>query len=105
MKFKNQSEIPLAAFTICTPSYLAHARVLTTSFLKHHQKAPMFVILLGTNRGYFNPLEEKFITIGIGQLKIPEFKEFVFKYDVIGLNTSVKPFAVDYLFTSYKIHK
>lgn len=101
-----RKRVKLAAFTICTPSYLSFARTLTDSFLKFHPEGEMFVLFLGSIRGFFDPKKEKFKSFEIEQLKnVKNLKQFVFKYDVIGLNTAVKPFFVEYLFQHFAIEK
>ncbi len=87
-----------AAFTIVSKNYLAYARVLTLTFLRHHPGARMFVVLCDRADGFIDPAVEPFELIEIHELGIPDFEEFCFKYDVTELNTAVKPFAIERIF-------
>jgi 2-polyprenyl-3-methyl-5-hydroxy-6-metoxy-1,4-benzoquinol methylase/glycosyltransferase involved in cell wall biosynthesis len=87
-----------AAFTIVSRNYLAYARVLTRTFLRHHPGARMFVVLCDRSDGFIDPAAEPFELIEIHELGIPDFEPFCFKYDVTELNTAVKPFAIERIF-------
>lgn len=101
-----KSKTKVAAFTICAKNYLSFARTLTDSFLRFHPEAKMFVLLLDKADGYFDPKKEKFEVVEIEELKnVKNLKSFIFKYDIIGLNTAIKPFVAEHLFKKYKIEK
>ncbi len=96
----------LAAFTICTKNYLAYARALAESFLTYRPTAKFYVLFIDDYKGYIEPAKEKFVVIPLSAIKsIGNLKHFVFKYDVCGINTGVKPFFIDYLFENYPITK
>lgn len=108
MKEKGEisTKIKIGAFTICTKSYLSFARALTDSFLQFHAEGEMFVLFIDRIDGYFDPNKERFKAIEIEDLKnIHNLKSFIFKYDIVGLNTAVKPFFIEYLFKNFSINK
>jgi glycosyltransferase involved in cell wall biosynthesis len=95
----------LAICTIISKNYLAHARCLTDSFLAHHPEGRVFVLLVDSFDGYFDPSQEKFITVNIQELDIPKFKPFAFRYSVVELSTAVKPFFLEFLFEKFRVSK
>jgi len=60
----------LAACTIISKNYLAHARVLAHSFREYHPNLPFYVLLVDRIDGYFDPTEEPFTIIPLEQLPI-----------------------------------
>lgn len=92
--------------TICTivaKNYLAQARCLTESFLKHHPDGQVFVLLADRRDGFFDPSQEQFITLEAHDLQIPDFDQMAFRYTVVEFNTAVKPFLLEYLFSKYQL--
>lgn len=90
--------------TICTiisKNYLAHARVLANTFLQHHPDGRIFVLLVDELDGYFDPDAESFTLILARDLNIPDFQTMAFRYTILELNTAVKPFFLEHLFTQY----
>lgn len=96
----------LSICTIVSKNYLPYARVLAESFLTHND-GEVFVLLVDRVDGYFNPAEEKFKLIEIEELRslIPDFDKFCFQYTILELNTAVKPFFLEYLFSKYGVKK
>lgn len=92
----------LAICTIISKNYLPYARVVAESFLQHN-KGEVYVLLVDKVDGYFNPSEEKFTLIELNELKdnIPDFGKFCFKYNILELNTAVKPYFLDFLFKKF----
>lgn len=96
----------VGAFTICTKSYLALARVLAKSFLKHHPKSKFYVLFLDNIDNRFSVKKQPFISFELSKLSlVPNLGEFIFKYDIIGLNTAIKPFFAKYLFDRFSPQK
>lgn len=93
-------------FTLCSNNYLAQAKILGDSFKKYHQHIEFIIGLVDI----FNPLIDykvfdNFTVIQVSDLQIPEFREMERKYNIIELNTSVKPFYFTHLFASYNADK
>jgi glycosyltransferase involved in cell wall biosynthesis len=95
------SAAPAQPATICTiiaKNYMAQARCLAESFYTQHPDGHMFVLLVDEPDGYFNPEDEPFTVVRMGELVIPNFKQMAFRYTVLELSTAVKPFFLEYLF-------
>lgn len=89
-------------FTICSNNYLAQAKALGDSVLKYNPDYK-FVICLCDKKNpeidysFFEP----HIVIEAHDIGIKKFDQMVLQYNIIELNTSVKPFVFDYLFKNY----
>lgn len=82
-----------AACTIVSKNYLAYAKVLSESFALQHPDIPFYVLIVdrkgepeidGTEARYFK-------AVHVEELGIPEFEKVSFKYNILELNTNVKP--------------
>lgn len=93
-----------AICTIISKNYLPFARVLAKSY-REHNGGSIFVMLTDEIEGYFDPSEEPFEIIRREEVAIPESESFYFKYSILELNTAVKPYLIEYLFTRYKVDK
>jgi len=94
-----------AVFTIVSKNYISYARVLFDSFLKNNRNCDAFVLLVDKIDGYYDPSKENFRTIEVEQLEIPNRDSFIFKYNIMELNTAVKPFFIEYLFKTGNYRK
>jgi glycosyltransferase involved in cell wall biosynthesis len=94
-----------AACTIISKNYLAQARVLAKSFRKHHPNTPFFVLLVDHVDGCFQPEHEPFTLIPFDELPLRERYQLAFKYDIIELNTALKPCFLEHLFRNYGVRK
>ena len=97
--------IKVAACTIISKNYIALARVLADSFHKFHPDVPFFVLLVDRVDGYFRPERERFYLVDTDELDIPDRDSFYFKYNILELNTAVKPYFLSYLFDEFSIKK
>lgn len=85
--------------TICSANFLAQAKTLGDSLLEHNP-AYRFVIglvdriPLSLSPEYWKPYE----LIPVEELGIPEFGEMVRRYNIVELNTAVKPFYIEELY-------
>src|SRR5436309_13044176 len=86
-----------AICTIISRNYLAYARTLAHSFRQFHPDAPVFVCLVDRADGAFDPARPPFELIEAHALGIRDLEAMAFQYDVIELNTAVKPFLLDQL--------
>jgi hypothetical protein len=80
-----------AACTIASFNYLPYARTLCESFLRFHPDQKFYVLLVDRLPSGFDVSLEKFETILAENLNIPDFNAVAFKYDILELNTNVKP--------------
>lgn len=87
------------AFTLCSNNYLAQAKTLGDSFIKHH---PGIKFIIGLVDSLHPDIDyknfEKFTIIPVASVQIPDFQSLVDKFNIIELNTAVKPFYFSYFF-------
>ncbi len=89
-------------FTICSNNYLAQAKALGDSVIKNNPDY-QFVICLCDKKAkeidysFFNPHK----VIEAHELGIKKFEQMSIQYNIIELNTSIKPFAFSYLFKTF----
>jgi glycosyltransferase involved in cell wall biosynthesis len=95
----------LPIVTIASKNYLAHVRTLAQSYRLFHPEGQIFVCLVDQIDGYFDPATEPFTLIQADRLNIPRWEHFSFKYNILELNTAVKPFLLSYLFEQYGLQK
>lgn len=90
-------------FTICSINYLAQAKTLGDSLLQHNPNVK-FVIAVVDRIDHRIDLSnyKTFRIIEIEDVGIPNMEEMIIRYDIVELNTAVKPFVVEYLFRSDK---
>ncbi len=80
-----------AACTIVSLNYLPYARTLCDSFLKFHSGHKFYVLLVDRLPEDFDASHEQFDLVLVEELNIPNFQSVAFKYDILELNTNVKP--------------
>ncbi len=90
----------MQACTIIARNYLAHARVLATSFLAHHPEARFTVLLLDGADGAYDA--EPFVVLSPYEIGIEqaELHRMAMIYDVTELATAVKPWFLRTLLSS-----
>jgi hypothetical protein len=90
----------IIAFTLCSNNYLANAKVLAESFLRFHPSDEFKIGLVDVKSeevdydGYLRGVD----VIPVADLEIEEFDEMNGKFDIVELNTAVKPSYFKYLF-------
>ena len=80
-----------AACTIVSLNYLPYARTLSESYLKFHPDHIFYVLLVDRLPADLDLSRENFELVMVENLGIPDFETVAFKYDILELNTSVKP--------------
>ncbi len=80
-----------AACTIVSLNYLPYARTLCDSFLSLHPDYQFFVLLVDRLPEGMDLSNEKFRLVLVEDLGIPHFEAVAFKYNILELNTNVKP--------------
>jgi len=81
----------LAACTIASNNYLAFAAVLAESYRRHHPGAEVFVCVVDRRHPAIDYSNLPFRVVFADELGIPNFGSIAFRYDVLELNTAVKP--------------
>lgn len=88
-------------FTICSNNYLARAKVVSDTFLKHNPGYTFFIFLVDKlNEKLDYSIIEPVTIIPIENI-VQDIDELALKYDIVELNTSVKPSVFLYLFKTY----
>lgn len=90
------------AFTICSNNYLAQAKILGDSLLEYN---PDYKIIIGLCDKLSDEIDYSFFRnieiIPVSQINIYCFNEIIEKYDIVELNTSVKPSFFKYFINKY----
>lgn len=87
-----------ALFTIISPNYRHHARVLMESALQHQPDWDRFVLLVGATAFDAPQAEDSFETLELSALRLPHERQFCFRYRILELDTAVKPWVFTHLF-------
>lgn len=88
-----------AIFTVCNLAYLPKALVLAESVLKYNNLKLIIFIIDKKNAADFSDIEADMVWIE--DMNIPNFYELAFKYDIIELSTSLKPYLTLKLLEKY----
>ena len=86
-----------AACTIVSFNYLPYARAVCESFLATHPGRTFHVLLVDRMPAGYDASQEQFELLSVEDLEIPDFLSIAFKYDILELNTNVKPTFLRYL--------
>jgi hypothetical protein len=86
-------------FTLCSANYLAQAKTLGETLVEHNPDVHFVIGLVDRIEGrvsqeYWKPFE----LVPVDVLGVEGFDELCRKYDVVELNTALKPFYMEYLY-------
>jgi glycosyltransferase involved in cell wall biosynthesis len=84
-------------FTIVSRNYLAYALTLMQSLAEQYPDNPRYLCLADSSAGDPALESDLFEVVEIDQLELPHFESFVFRYDIMELNTAVKPYMFAWL--------
>jgi hypothetical protein len=86
------------ACTIVSPNYLPFARTLAKSYLQYHPGDKFYVLVVArcSEKQLFNA--EPFSAIMLEEIGLLNLKSIGMKYDILELNTNVKPSFMKYIF-------
>lgn len=87
-------------FTICAKNYLPIARACLDSSKRFHPDAEHYLVLCDEVDQGYDPATERFTVIKVRDLPIPCFEDMAVRYDVMELNTAIKPFCFTHFFGS-----
>lgn len=87
----------LAVATIVAKNYLAYARVLADSFLRHHPEVPLYTLLADGVDGRFDPEAERFRLLRLAELGIPDLRRLVRRRDRQVAAVVAKPYLLGHL--------
>ncbi len=88
---------PTAIVTIVSNNYLHFARTLLQSVAQHHPQADRYCVIVDRDLSHANALTGEFQALKLSQLDLPDGDDFLFQYNVLELNTAVKPWALAHL--------
>jgi hypothetical protein len=92
-----------AACTIVSPNYLAYARTLAASYLAQHPGHRFFVLIVASLDDAKPFVIDDFIPIMLPKIGIPDLRTEAMKYEILELNTNVKPSFLKFLLNTYKL--
>ncbi|HWI78144.1 MAG TPA: hypothetical protein VNS31_03035, partial [Ramlibacter sp.] len=86
--------------TIVSPNYLAYARVLGDSLARHAPQADFRVLVVNRQTAQVRvAVEESALQVTYAEeLNLPDFEQLAYKYDLVELNTALKPTFLKSLF-------
>lgn len=88
---------PIAVVTIVSNNYLHFARTLMQSVARQHPQADRYCVIVDRDLGPANALAKEFQSLRLDQLNLPDSDDFLFQYNILELNTAVKPWALAHL--------
>jgi hypothetical protein len=88
------------ACTIVSANYLHFGWTLAESFLKLHPDDEFHLLLVDRLPEDFTSRDSRIRVLEVEKLGLPAFRSLAFKYDLLELNTGVKPSFLKYLFAS-----
>jgi hypothetical protein len=86
-----------AIVTIVSNNYLHFARTMLQSAKQYHPDYSFFCVVVDRDLHYATELANEFEVISLERLMLPLGEEFLFQYNILELNTAVKPWAIEYL--------
>ncbi len=103
MKQKRQN----VAFTITAKNYTHYALTLRDSFLNHNPDYRFVIVIMDMlmhageieafSKLYQDGIDVVFFKEVLNQVQIPELDEMLLKYNILDMNTAIKPFMFEYL--------
>jgi hypothetical protein len=92
----------MIVFTICSNNYLAQAITLGNSLLIYNPSFTFIIGLVDKKNQFMDYSHIPYEILHIESIGISNFDEMSRRYDIIELNTSVKPFYFKYFFSQRK---
>jgi len=90
-----------AGCTIISPNYLAFARTLADSYLAQHPEQSFYVLIVADLSDATPFAEYSFKPVMLDELGIPNLRDVAMRYDILELNTNVKPTFLKHLLSKY----
>ena len=86
-----------AIVTIVSNNYLHFARTLMQSVAQQHPQADRYCVIVDRDAAPAAALSDEFQPLALDLLQLPDGDNFLFQYNILELNTAVKPWALAYL--------
>ena len=93
----------ILVFTVCSNNYLAQAVILGKSLLIHNPNYTFKIGLVDKKNSQIDYSEIPFEIEEVEDIDIPDFGDRILRYDIVELNTSVKPSYFKYFFSNEDI--
>ena len=91
-------------FTLCSNNYLAQATVLGRSVKRHNPGVTFVIVLVDRKTDQIDYAAIPFEVLPVESIE-PQTPELAQKYNIIELNTCVKPRVIEYLFTERNVDR
>jgi hypothetical protein len=88
-------------FTACSVNYLAKAMAMCLSALDHHADVALVILLVDRKRPV-TLLDHRVHLMWAEDINFPDYLQCAFKYNIIELNTALKPFVALKLLVDYE---
>ena len=109
MSLIENTVVRCGACTIVSPNYLAYARTLSASYRAQHPGQPFFVLVVAdtTDVAIFSDAGagDGFVPVALNDIGLDELRNVAMKYDILELNTNVKPTFLKHLISRYGLEK
>jgi glycosyltransferase involved in cell wall biosynthesis len=92
-------------FTVVSCNYMAFARSVLQSVRAQHPEFALFICLVDEGEGLEFPEMEEFQVVRVRDMDLPNFVDMRLRYDVMELNTAVKPFFIDWVYAQTGVDK
>lgn len=89
-------------FTIVSKNYFAYARTLSDSLRRSNPSVDFTVLVVDRKDKAFEEEHPDIRITWVEDLCIPKFEQIAFKYDILELNTNVKPTYAKFLLTRHE---
>jgi hypothetical protein len=93
------------ACTIVSPNYLAYARTLAASYLTQHPGHRFYVLIVADLADREIYAGEVYTPVMLGEIGLADVRREAMKYDILELNTNVKPTFLKYLMGRFDLEQ
>lgn len=91
--------------TIVSPNYLPFARTLAKSYLNQHPEETFWVLIVANILDKSRFRDEPFQPIFLDELGLPSMSALAMKYNILELNTNVKPTFLKFLLSHHSLER
>jgi glycosyltransferase involved in cell wall biosynthesis len=92
-------------FTVVSQNYMAFARTVMQSVREQHPEFSLFICLVDEGDDLEIPEQDDFKIVRIRDMDLPNFLDMRLRYDVMELNTAVKPFFIEWVYNKTDVDK
>lgn len=94
---------PKVLFTIASRNYRPYVRTLMASARAHHPDFARCLLLVDEPEEGDDVDQDLYATVHARALGLSSFDDMALRYDVLELNTALKPFFIDWLFSQFGV--